>query len=115
MKELTEIMRQKDDKAFTELLNRFRTASQTEEDIQVIQSRHISPTDENYPSNALHIWAENATVDQHNNAHLEKISAPLHRLKAVDQYPPNVTKQEIDRVLSKGRSETCGLDSEILV
>ena len=115
MKELTEIMRQKDDKAFTELLNRFRTASQMEEDIQVIQSRHISPTHENYPSNALHIWAENAPVDQHNNAHLEKISAPLHRLKAVGQYPPNVTKQEIDGVLSKGRSETCGLDSEILV
>ena len=37
MIELTEIMRQKDDKPFTELLNRFRTGSQTEADIQCIQ------------------------------------------------------------------------------
>ena len=34
-------------------------------------------------------------------------------LTAVDQYPPNVTKQDIDRVLSRGRSETGGLDFEI--
>ena len=38
MVELTEIMRQKNDKAFTELLNRIRTASHTEDDIKVIQS-----------------------------------------------------------------------------
>ena len=37
MIELTEIMRQKDDKPFTELLNRFRTGTQTEADIQCIQ------------------------------------------------------------------------------
>ena len=36
MVELTEIMRQKDDHAFTELLNRFRTATQTEKDIRVL-------------------------------------------------------------------------------
>ena len=32
MVELTDIMRQKYDKSFTELLNRFRTASQTQDD-----------------------------------------------------------------------------------
>ena len=37
MIELTEIMRQKNDKAFTELLNRIRTASHTEHDITVLQ------------------------------------------------------------------------------
>ena len=58
MIELTEIMRQKNDKAFTELLNRIRTASHTEDDIKVIQSRCITPSDPNYPFHALHIWAE---------------------------------------------------------
>ena len=48
MKELTEIMRQKDDQPFTELLNRFRTASQTEEDNKVIQSKTSFSTDANY-------------------------------------------------------------------
>ena len=37
MIELTEIMRQKDDQPFTELLNRIRTGTQTEADIQCIQ------------------------------------------------------------------------------
>lgn len=44
MIELVDIMRQKDDQPFAELLNRFRTASQTEEDIQCNQSRAIDPS-----------------------------------------------------------------------
>ena len=62
MIELTQIMRQRDDLAFTQLLNRVRTASHTEEDIQCIQSRKITSGVENYPSEALHIFAENAPV-----------------------------------------------------
>ena len=115
MIELTEIMRQKDDQPFTQLLDRFRTASHTEDDIRIIQSKSISPTDPDYPSHALHIWAENAPVDEHNNKHLQQLSGPVFTLKAVDQYPPNVTKQDIDRVLSLGRSDTGGLDAEIQV
>ena len=104
---LTEIMRQKDDQPFTQLLNRFRTAAQTKDDLECIQSRSVSP--------ALHIFAENAPVDQHNNVHLECLSAPLHRLKATDHYPPNVTKQDNEKVLTRGGSETGVLDFEILV
>ena len=50
-------MRQKDDQPFTELLNRFRTASQTEGDIQCIQSRLVHPKDTDYPvSIVLYFW-----------------------------------------------------------
>ena len=63
MIELTEIMRQKGDQPFTELLNRFRTGTQTEAHIHFIQSRSILPSDSNnYPHDALHIWAENQPV-----------------------------------------------------
>ena len=55
MIELTQIMRQKDDKEFTELLNRFRTGSFTDEDINCINARLISSSADNYPLNALHI------------------------------------------------------------
>ncbi|CAB3995466.1 Hypothetical predicted protein [Paramuricea clavata] len=113
MVELIDIMRQKNDEAFTELLNRIRTASHTEDDIKVIQSRCITPSDPNYPSDALHIWAENDPVNEHNQTKLETIQAPLFVLKAKDQYAKNVNKQDIDRVLARGRSETCGLDFEI--
>jgi DNA replication protein DnaC len=113
MIELTEIMRQKEDLLFAELLNRFRTASQTVDDIERIQSRSVTPSDHNYPSEALHIWAENKPVMDYNNRKLEQLSTPLFVLKAVDQCPPNVSKQDIDRVLLRGRSETGGLDQEI--
>ena len=36
-------------------------------------------------------------------------------LRSVDQYPPEITKQEIDQFLSKRRSGTAGLDYEILM
>ena len=115
MVELTEIMRQKDDQPFIELLNRLRTASQTDDDLQVIQSRVLTSNQTDYPTQALHIFAENAPVDQHNKMHLEQLNEPLYRLIAIDQYPQHVSKQDIDRVLARGRSETGGLDSEILI
>lgn len=99
MIELTQIMRQKDDQPFIELLNRFRTASQNEEDIQCINLRTTSSSDDNYPSDALHIWAENILVHQHNNTKLEKILKPMFTLTATDQNPKNVNKQDIDRIL----------------
>ena len=115
MAELTQIMRQKDDLAFTQLLNRVRTASHTDHDIRCIQSRTITPGDENYPSDALHIFAENAPVDEYNIDRLQQIQSPQYVLEALDQFPPHVRKQDIERVLSKGRSETGGLDTKILV
>ncbi|CAB4027407.1 ATP-dependent DNA helicase PIF1, partial [Paramuricea clavata] len=115
MAELTQIMRQKDDLAFTQLLNRVRTASHTDDDIRCIQSRTITPDDENYPSDALHIFAENAPVYEYNNDRLQQIQSPQYALEALDQFPPHVRKQDIDRVLSKERSETGGLDTKILI
>ena len=115
MAELTQIMRQKDDLAFTQLLNRVRTASHTDDDIRCIQSRTISPDDENYPWDALHIFAENAPVDEYNVDHLEQLPSPQYVLEALDQFPPHVRKQDIEKVLSKGRSETGGLDTKILI
>ena len=57
MIELIKNMRQKDDQPFTELLNRFRTASQTEGDIQCIQSWLVHPEDTDYPvSIVLYFW-----------------------------------------------------------
>ena len=47
---LVEIMRQKDDQPFVELLNRLRVAQHTEADIDTIQSRAVDVNDKNnYP------------------------------------------------------------------
>lgn len=55
MIELTEIIRQRDDHKFTELLNRCRTASQTEEDIKCIQDKSVCLSQDDYLTNALSI------------------------------------------------------------
>ena len=116
MIELVEIMRQKDDQPFIELLNRLRVAQHTEADIRNIQSRAVDVNDRNnYPLNELHVWAENKPVMDYNNQRLQEILMPLYVLQAVDQYPKNVLRHEIKRVLSKGRSYTGGLDLEISI
>ena len=57
MIELTKNMRQKDDQPFTELLTKFRTAWQTEGDIQCIQSWLVHPEGTDYPvSIFLYFW-----------------------------------------------------------
>ena len=115
MVELTEIMRQKDDQPFTALLNRFWTGSQTKEDIKCIQSRVIDPSNPNYLSDALHIWAENNPVNEHNKRKLDQIPKDQFILEAKDHYPPTISQQDINRMLSKGRSETGGLDYKIFI
>lgn len=82
MIELTEIMQQKDDQHFTEPLNRFRTGSQTDKDVNCINSRLIFPSADNYSVDALHIWSENDPVNEYNNKRLEQLSLPLSILKA---------------------------------
>ena len=39
----------------------------------------------------------------------------MYTLEAEDQYPSNLAEQDIDKVLSKGRSDNGGLDAEIQV
>ena len=50
MIELTEVMRQKGDVTFVELLNRVRTASCTSDDLAVLKSRLVSAEDPHYPT-----------------------------------------------------------------
>ena len=60
MTELDEIMCQRGDTAFAELLCRVRTATCTDEDYAVHESRVVSPDSPDYPSEALHVYRLNA-------------------------------------------------------
>ena len=53
----------------------------------------------------LHICAENTPVNEHNKNKLGKLSGSLYILKAKDQYPTNVRKQDIDRVLARRNND----------
>ena len=83
MYELVDIMRQKDDLAFAQLLNRLRLNEMTEEDKQMLQTRVFDRDSGDYPKDAVHLFARNFYVKKHNDNILsqlpgEKIVIPCH-------------------------------------
>ena len=83
MYELVDIMRQKDDLAFAQLLNRLRLNEMTEEDKQVLQTRVFDRDTGDYPKDAVHLFARNFFVKKHNDNILsqlpgEKFVIPCH-------------------------------------
>ena len=110
MLELDEIMRQRGDSAFAELLCRVRTASCTSEDIAVLESRVVSPDSPDYPSEALHVYKLNADVDDHNDHMLRRIPSSIRRyeVKANDAVTSQTQHVNLASLSSK-RAETGGL------
>ena len=83
MYELVDIMRQKDDLDFAHLLNRPRLNEMTKEDKEKLQTRIVDRDSDDYPKGALHLFAENKFVNEHNNKILsqmpgEKVVIPSH-------------------------------------
>lgn len=74
MHELTQIMRQKDDLAFAELLNRLRENEMTEKDFEILDARVVKTDESNYPSTASHLFVENNLVDSFNLQYIAKLS-----------------------------------------
>ena len=112
--ELHQIMRQKDDQSYAELLCRVRTGSQTKHDLQIIQSREISKTDPEYPVMAPHLFALNKDVDEHNCKMLESIATPAQQITLYAQEDKTDTTGEINISSlnsSTKRKETGGLET----
>ena len=86
MIELTEVMRQRGDRAFSELLCRVRTNSCTSEDIKTLKSREIAADAVNYPNQALHVYRLNADVDSRNALMLDNLApqSAQYTIKASD-------------------------------
>jgi hypothetical protein len=99
MVELTDIMRQKDNVPFAQLLNRLREGNHTPADISTLESRIIESSDVNYPSDATHLFATNFKVDTFNNTELLKSGNPKVSFTAKDRIvgptPPAMKAQII--------------------
>ena len=114
--ELDEIMRQRGDSAFAELLCRVRTASCTSDDIAVLESRVVSPDSPDYPSEALHVYKLNADVDEHNDHMLRKIPSSIKRYEVKASDAATGQTKHIDLAsLSARRQETGGLHSVLKI
>ncbi|KAL6486235.1 hypothetical protein MHYP_G00056270 [Metynnis hypsauchen] len=83
---LTDIMRQKDDLAFAELLNRLRVKQKhdplSDADSSLIKQVIKSPED--CPSDALHIFATNKEVDGYNSAAITSRFSDITNIDAED-------------------------------
>jgi len=86
MFELKEIMRQKNDERFAQLLSRVRLGNMTENDIILLKSREASNSSLNNDTR-LHLYSTNKFVDLHNDKVLNSLSGPLRTLEAIDKLP----------------------------
>ena len=119
MFELTEIMRQKDDAPFAEILNRIREGRQTEKDISVLNSRSVSSKTADYQElrNELHLFPCNAAVDAHNKDVYERATSQKTEIKCSDTVlgeDSKVIKEQILAQLKGKKSNDTGNLSEVL-
>ncbi|KAL3967666.1 antigen [Sarotherodon galilaeus] len=86
MVNLTEIMRQKDDHSFAEVLNRIRVKQKTdslEANDKALLTQAIHDI-KDCPSNVLHIYATNKEVDKHNSATVTALHSDIINIQAED-------------------------------
>jgi hypothetical protein len=116
--ELTDIMRQKDDLAFAQLLCRVRTGDITADDVALLESRNTDGNQNTYPSNALHVFAFNKDVDAHNRKKLNEIASEQQQIviKAADDKYDSTGIVDVSKMhTSKSRSNTGGLETYLHV
>jgi len=111
MAELTEVMRQRGDIKFIDLLNQVRLGELDEENMNVLKSRFVTKDSTEYPAQNIHIFAENAPVNQHNQHMLEQLDTPLIEILAIDEFPKEAETSNVDMTWVKTAklSDTGGL------
>lgn len=112
MLELDEIMRQRDDSSFAELLCRVRTNECTPADIDTLKSRVTTPDAPDYPGHALHVYRVNVDVDSRNELMLNNLTSEAEQcaIKACDAVAGQTTHIALSSLSGK-RAETGGLHS----
>uniref|UniRef100_A0A669BTV5 ATP-dependent DNA helicase n=1 Tax=Oreochromis niloticus TaxID=8128 RepID=A0A669BTV5_ORENI len=106
---LTEIMRQKDDVAFAEMLNRIRVKEKTDElsqcDRDLLSQAVTAP--EECPIEVLHIYATNKNVESHNTDTLKKLHSNIIIITADDFQKDKCTGRmaQRDKPFTGGRND----------
>ena len=111
--ELDEVMRQRDDTDFIDLLNHVRVGDLDFNDENMIKSRLIARENPNYPMESLHLFAENVSVNVHNNEKLNTLPTEIIQIPAIDTYPRSFTESQITKVKNMTPNDTGGLLLEL--
>ena len=90
-------MMQRGDIVLIDLLNKVRTANIDASDENLLMLKFVTNEDDNYPHQAIHIYAENAPVNQRNTFMLHNVNNPLFCLSAIDILPKHVQAHQLLR------------------
>ena len=116
MSELTQVMRQKEDKAFAEILNRIREGKHTNNDINILKQRilKLTPDHPDYPMIATHLYSTNVSVDEHNDEIFKKSRNEKVEIKAIDIVLGDLSdelKERLKKQISNDPTKTMGFYS----
>ena len=116
MFELSDVMRQREDKHFAEILNRIREGKHTQADIEVLKKRilNLSPQHPDYPINSTDLFSTNMAVDQHNHDIFHKSTNEKVEVKAIDIVLGDLSdelKERLKKQIPNDPSKTMGLYS----
>ena len=111
MAELTEVMRKRENYEFINILNKIREG-EIDEDVELtLKSRFFSKEEPLYPESAVHIFAENKSVEHHDEVQLDKLNGDLVSIQATDEIPKHIklTESQVEAIKQRKFSETGNL------
>ena len=116
MFELSQVMRQREDKDFAEILNRIREGKHTNDDIKVLKERNLRLSSEHpdYPITSTHLFSTNMAVDEHNQEIFRKSTNEKVQVKAIDIVLSDLSdylKERLKKQIPNDPSKTMGLYS----
>ena len=97
--ELSGIMRQNDDLSFAKMFERVRTGNWNDSDITILKSREVNVTDSSYPIDALHEFAFNKDVHEHNLKKLNELTTEKVTIDATDDKYDNTGAIDVSKFL----------------
>jgi hypothetical protein len=103
--ELTEIMRQKDDKPFAELLNRLRIGAHTPEDIKSLQACLVSPAESLAMCAKPHFFPTRAQTELYNNTVMKQAEGQEIIVNAIDSPASDVSTYVQNQLLAAAKNK----------
>ena len=107
MCELTQVMRQRGDNVFIDLLNNIRVGKLTESQFEILENCYSSI--EAVDQNSTLLYAENSVKYKYNYHRLEKLNFPQIEMEAIDDYPENISWDLKSTFKQLGSDKTGGL------
>ena len=117
---LTEIMCQRDQQHFCQMLNRLRVGKSTPEDMNVFQSRTLDRNNRNYNINVRHMFPLRIPTDSHNEKIFNTAKTEKLTIQAIDKITQNINRNDMMKALAMVQtgnkySEIYGLRRKICV